>query len=72
MADFNRRSNRGAAVFDSMSPDEQLDHFNDHIIPVWQKHGLPIKGKGRFLDFQDEVLGNWRGDPERTDGIRDP
>ena len=66
MADFHRRSNRGAADFYTMGPDEQTEHFNNHIIPVWQKHDLPIKGKGKWLNFQDEVLNNWRGAPHQA------
>lgn len=61
LADFNKDGNPGAAEFLSMSPDEQLAHFNDHIIPLWQKHGLPRKGRGNYLNFQDEVKDSWRG-----------
>jgi GNAT superfamily N-acetyltransferase len=69
LASKSRMFNPGADEYHSMDPDQQIEHFNNHIIPLWQKHGLPIPGKGRYLDFQDDVRTMWMGDQGKTSSL---
>ena len=71
LADFAHRTHPGAAVFLGMTPDEQFDHFNDHLAPIYEQHGLPVPGVGRWMDFTDSVKDHWRGGhTASTDGVR--
>ena len=61
LADFSHRTHPGAVEFLDMPPDEQFDHFNTHLAPLYELHGLPIPGSGGWLDFTDAVKEHWRG-----------
>jgi GNAT superfamily N-acetyltransferase len=60
LADFAHRTHPGAAVFLDMTPDEQFDHFNTHLAALYEQHGLPMPGRGRWMDFTDAVKEHWR------------
>jgi glutaredoxin-like protein NrdH len=60
LADFAHRTHPGAAVFLDMTPDEQFDHFNTHLAALYEQHGLPVPGRGRWMDFTDAVKEHWR------------
>jgi hypothetical protein len=49
-----------AAEFLDLPADEQVEYFNQIILPIYHDTGEPTKGEGRYLEFQDRVAAHFR------------
>ena len=44
-----------AGVVNGMSGDEKFDYFNDYIIPIIERHRLPVQNTPGWLAMQDDI-----------------
>lgn len=59
LADRYFRTSMGALEFREMNEEAKIEHFNNCIIPIFEATGCPVKGYGRYLEFQDAVREMW-------------